>query len=235
MPRFKRPRSAGRKRGSTRRSRKVVLPVRIIRKKRRRLTGARRSGLLPQGKIAYCTYFFTNTLDLGAATHVTHVYSANGAFDPDVSGGGHQSRGFDQYAALYEKYAVVSSKITCKAQCPTNVELYVVSIRTQYPPEANDVDADTIFELHGNRYSSKPGFDNSCKTIKASCILNRFVSGKNIDDSALSATFTAVPAQQVYFKITAVRLGAAAGGLVRIWGTITYKLKLLEPKKLIAS
>ncbi len=236
MAPFRRPRSAGRRGSMRRKRRKVALPVRIVKKhRRRRLTGTRRSGLLPQGKVVSVSYFFTNTLDLAAGTHATHVYSANGAFDPDVTGGGHQPRGFDQWASLYTKYTVMSSKITCKAQSPTNVQPYVLSIRTQFSGEANDVDPETIFELHGNRYSSKPSHLETCKTVKHACIPRRFVDNSVESQDHLAALFSANPVTNISYKITAARLGAAAGGNVRIWGTITYKLKLLEPKKTLVS
>ena len=36
----------------------------------------------------------------------------NSLFDPNLSGLGHQPRGFDQLMAVYEKYTVVAAKIT---------------------------------------------------------------------------------------------------------------------------
>lgn len=40
------------------------------------------------------------------------VFSAGSLFDPNVSGTGHQPRGFDQIIALYSHYTVISSKCT---------------------------------------------------------------------------------------------------------------------------
>lgn len=36
----------------------------------------------------------------------------NGLFDPDTTGGGHQPLGFDQYLAMYERYCVLSTRVT---------------------------------------------------------------------------------------------------------------------------
>lgn len=41
-----------------------------------------------------------------------HVISANGLFDPDITGVGHQPRGFDQFMNMYDHYTVVGAKIT---------------------------------------------------------------------------------------------------------------------------
>lgn len=42
----------------------------------------------------------------------TWVFSANGMYDPDITGTGHQPMYFDQMAALYDHYTVIGSKVT---------------------------------------------------------------------------------------------------------------------------
>lgn len=46
------------------------------------------------------------------------VLSANGLFDVDITGSGHQPAGFDQYMDFYDHYEVISSKIVCKIIAP---------------------------------------------------------------------------------------------------------------------
>lgn len=41
----------------------------------------------------------------------THVFSANGMFDPDVTGVGHQPLGFDEMTAFFDHYTVIGSRI----------------------------------------------------------------------------------------------------------------------------
>lgn len=43
---------------------------------------------------------------------VSHSFRVNGCFDPDMAVGGHQPRGFDEYMNIYERFTVVSSKLT---------------------------------------------------------------------------------------------------------------------------
>jgi hypothetical protein len=58
-------------------------------------------------RLKYVTYA---TLSSGV-TPGLNVYSANGLYDPDITGAGHQPRGFDQLIALYDQYVVVKSEI----------------------------------------------------------------------------------------------------------------------------
>jgi len=46
---------------------------------------------------------------IGAAG--VYVFAANGLYDPNITGVGHQPLGFDQYMALYNEYLVIGSTI----------------------------------------------------------------------------------------------------------------------------
>jgi hypothetical protein len=62
-------------------------------------------------KLTYAT--FLNLDPTISTTGTTWYFSANSLFDPDVSGTGHQPLGFDQLAAVYNKYRVLKSHIEC--------------------------------------------------------------------------------------------------------------------------
>ena len=62
-----------------------------------------------QSKLRYSTKF---TLNPAASTNVVqHVFSANGLYDPDITGVGHQPRGFDQLMSLYAQYTVTKCQM----------------------------------------------------------------------------------------------------------------------------
>jgi len=47
-------------------------------------------------------------ISLPNTTITDSVFSLNCLYDPDISGGGHQPRGFDQWASFYSRYRVLS-------------------------------------------------------------------------------------------------------------------------------
>jgi len=52
------------------------------------------------------------SLDPGVGTAVGYIFSANGCYDPNVSGTGHQPKGFDQWMTFYDHYHVKRSVMT---------------------------------------------------------------------------------------------------------------------------
>lgn len=74
-------------------------------------------------KLRYCDMPAINADATGLPS--VHTYSANGMWDPDYTGGGHQPKGFDQWMAFYNHYTVVGSKI--------NVEYMYINTTTNIP------------------------------------------------------------------------------------------------------
>lgn len=56
-------------------------------------------------------YMDNVTIDAGTGTPGQYKYAANGLYDPNVTGAGHQPRGFDQLMGLYQRYTVMASSI----------------------------------------------------------------------------------------------------------------------------
>lgn len=50
------------------------------------------------------------TLNGGISTFADFVFTANGLYDPSVSGAGHQPYGFDQIMPMYDHYTVIGAK-----------------------------------------------------------------------------------------------------------------------------
>ena len=57
-------------------------------------------------RLKYVEFFSSNT---GTAVPAVKYFSANGCYDPYISGTGHQPRGFDQWTAFYDHYCALRS------------------------------------------------------------------------------------------------------------------------------
>lgn len=58
-------------------------------------------------------------LDAGTGTYSQNLFRCNSLFDPDYTGVGHQPKGFDEWAGVYNHYTVMKSTITAKAVTQT--------------------------------------------------------------------------------------------------------------------
>ncbi len=90
----------------------VPTPVIVVKPKRKRRRGPKLGALLKPKLMVKLRYVDTISIDPGAAATISHVFRANSIFDPDLTGTGHQPLLHDTYALLYERYRVVSSKLT---------------------------------------------------------------------------------------------------------------------------
>ncbi len=116
MPRYKRRRSLSRKRYSSRR--------RYIRRKKRKFKryNPRRNliiGGFPKSKLVRLRYAQEITLDAPSGLVSEHLFVANGMYDPDYTGTGHQPSNFDQWMNVYDHYTVLGSRIVARYM-PTN-------------------------------------------------------------------------------------------------------------------
>lgn len=76
-------------------------------------------------KLRYCEY---KVLTGTTGARGLNVYNANGIFDPDQTGSGHQPLYRDEYAAIYDNYVVLGSKITVTYLPRTASECTLVGI-----------------------------------------------------------------------------------------------------------
>lgn len=106
MPKRRRARSRRPRRRGNRR----------FRRKRLRRTRLKRLpiGGLPntyKARLRYADHFSINA---EAGSIGTHTFAANGLYDVDISGAGHQAYGFDQLMAYYQRATVIASRITVR-------------------------------------------------------------------------------------------------------------------------
>lgn len=138
--------AAGRynKKRSFRRRRKPFIRRRRYGKNVRRY--AQKSGMLlnavtPVKKSYSCKFVYGDLITLNSANLSTiygteKAYRLNSLFDPDFSVGGHQPYGFDQMAAMYNKYIVHGVKVEVWGVNPTNPGV-TLGVQIQTPSDTN--------------------------------------------------------------------------------------------------
>lgn len=97
----------------------------LVTRKRQSTFPLRSSPIPPKfySTLRYCQMF---DLSLSVGTMGTYVFSANGLFDPNITGTGNQPLYFDQMMALYNHYHVKASRINIECCAANDLQTAVV-------------------------------------------------------------------------------------------------------------
>ena len=169
-----------------------------------------------------------------------HAFRANGIYDPDVTGTGHQPLGRDQWFQFYNHYKVISSKISVvfnpiaidSAAVPVVIGAYLaddISVPTAWS---------TLVESGRGAYATVPmlGSDQIKRTMSTRFSSNTFFKGQGINQSQLGAAENNDPTEQAYYIIWCQSgdQGSTFDPL-RAMVVIDYLVEFSEPKDLVAS
>lgn len=164
------------------------------------------------------------------------VVSANGLFDPDISGTGHQPTGFDQLMAFYNHYTVTGAKITATFSNTDDGNssrvgialLDSLSVLTDYRRylESGNCSFSALAEKGGN--------DSVTLTNVAS--VRKFQSVSNpTDDNTLAGTVSANPAEGMFFHLFAAPGNTADALTVQVHYVVEYQVTFHGPINLAVS
>lgn len=164
----------------------------------------------------------------------TFVYSANGLFDPLITTGTAQPRGFDQLMALYDHYVVIGSKITAKMACMStnaNPVMFTISLRDQ--ASATNQPYSTLEQSYCTWDIVAPSGES--KSL-VQTFNNQFL-GRSfpLSDPDLKGSETANPAEQAYYHVTLSSPSGTNEPTNYVIVTIDYEAILIEPKRPVAS
>ncbi len=177
---------------------------------------------------------FTLTVTSGAVA--SYIFSANGLYDPNITGTGHQPAGFDQMMLSYDHYTVVHSRIyayfhNVTASVAPTASICVASNNTP-TTVAQQLMEDGLNVTQRLNYSATEG---SLRAMEISTSVARFGGVKQIlDDSDYRGTVATNPPEQQYFHVQAwdTENGSCAVG---VDVTIEYTAWFTEPRKLTQS
>lgn len=163
-----------------------------------------------------------------------NIFSANGLFDPDITGTGHQPMGFDELGSMYDHAVVIGSKIrvTFTNRDATYAQICGIDVRDG---TVGEVDSRVVVESGTCNYVTlgKSGSSRDTATMTYSVNPNKFLSRSNpLSDPQLKNSIISNPTEQCYFHVFAGPLESVDAGIVDINVLIEYNAIWFEPKPL---
>lgn len=176
-------------------------------------------------------YFDTWTLDPAAGVIGTYVFRANDMYDPNLTGIGHQPRGFDQLMTMYDHYVVGMSEIVLTMH-QTNAVLgdLRIALTTQDAAttltNVNDIMEYTSVDTTVLIPSTRP------KQLKQQLNVGKFLGRGNIlSDSQLKGSASASVAEGVYYHFYYYSESTGVDPPAqRFSACIEYTAYLIEPR-----
>lgn len=170
---------------------------------------------------------------------VAEVYNftANGLFDPNITGSGHQPRTFDQIMPFYDHYIVTGAKMVARF---SHLEEHpiVVGIVQRDSASSGTLNVEDILEYPKRKFITLAAKDagGSVGTISSTMNVSKFLGRKVMGDPHLKGTASANPTEQCYFQLFAWKpSGELWAGDIAVDITIEYSATFVEPKLGISS
>lgn len=162
-------------------------------------------------------------------------FNANGLFDPDSTGIGHQPMGFDQYMAFYQRYTVHGCKIEVSFTSFSSDTRTFVSLRPVSATGTFLTSASPIMEQPDVTYAMIGSNVNSPSTVNLSSYMNlsKFF-GEKLTEDEYEGTTSGNPPTLALWDITAVEYSVNAIQLDCLV-ELTYYVTLKEPRPLAQS
>lgn len=167
----------------------------------------------------YCDVFNYNTGAAGVLT--VRQFRANGMFDPDITGTGHQPYYFDQMSAVYDHYTVIGSRIILRVlksdntQYPTTVGIFVNDDSTVTPSITGLLE-------HPSSVHTIVGNSDQRATLIRNWSAKKTFGGTVLSNDNLQGSPTADPTEQSVFTIFIDSTSSAQQTSVTMDITIEY-------------
>lgn len=223
----------------------IIMPFRkkstTHRKKYSRRTGGRKSLSLyrspvPQKMVTKLRYADTFDLNPSAVSQAvaSHIFSANGLYDPNITGVGHQCRGFDQLMTLYDHYVVLGAKATFTFDNSGNEDSMYCGIALRDSSTSIGT-LNSCRESGSVRQTITPGTGSRPTVISYKLNPSKFLGrSRAMSDPELKGSDSANPTEQCYFHAFCAKTDQVSGLdpiAVHCGVVIDYIVALIEPKQ----
>lgn len=227
--------------------RRVRVSLKKTRKRRRRDAGA---VSIPRGPINFINrnagrdtikvklrYVDFYNLDPAAGLTAVQSFRLNSCNDPDLTGVGHQPRGYDQYSALYNRYRVDKATIEVRA-VPGPTATGQSGFMTLLIGTESTLPSASYYEAHELGNSVSCGMPNDAsveRKLKLACVPSKLYTYA-FDEDLLSANVGSNPGAIAYAHVVYLPQGGAANpGPVTLMVTIDMWVTFKNPILVAAS
>jgi len=182
--------------------------------------------------LSYCDYFSLNPV---VGNPATYIFSANGLFDPNITGVGHQPRGYDQLKSLFDHYTVTGSTIKVTACGPGTQTANFPLIFGVLLADDLTVETDQIYALESRKssWAMLPANDES-RTLYLDFNAKQFF-GLSWKDDSYKGSINANPADQAYYQIFVQPMSAVDPAAITFCVEILYHVTWTEPNNVQVS
>lgn len=180
---------------------------------------------------------YTDIINLNPSTGgvpAVYTFSANGAYDCDITSTGHQPRGFDQMMKFYNHCTVIASKIVVEFAVDTATTLGQSTIcGIELSDNSTSITAstgvsDAMESKHFRYITLSPSYSTTKKVSTVFGVRKFFKLGKGsiISEDAYRGSSSSNPAELAYYHVVAAPVGstdvAIIKGIVKIVYTCVY-------------
>ncbi len=217
----------------------------IYRAKRRKPAWKRRTTIqkglgFSDGQIVKMRYVEEFQLDPGLGTVASYIFRANGLYDPNYTGAGHQPYGFDQWMTYYNQFTVLGSKITAlfRNYGAAAADGVMVGLQLKDSAVVDQTNPNDIVEQGRSvwRLMQPAGGTRDQVTLRKGFSTKKFFQAPNSLDDIYRGSASADPAEQAFFHVIAGGFNASDNpGPLRCQIIMDYIVKLNGPKPLVSS
>lgn len=194
----------------------------------------------PDTLVTTLRYVDQRGFDAGAAADTSYTYRLNDIFDPDFTGTGHQPMGYDQLAAVYNRYQVLSSDIKLVVTGQATASDQMVMTLSKSAGDGASFASNAFNQLEAGGSNMVYTFFNATSNgiwplpnLKLTCIPHKDLN-TDLKDTLLQAAFGATPGAVVYAQILLQEFTGANPGVVNVNVVIDYKIRCIGSKMNLA-
>lgn len=199
-----------------------------------------------KSKLVHLRYAEEIQFDLLSSSIGSYTFSANGMYDPNITGTGHQPSGFDQNMLFYNHYTVIASRCRAKFFASTGsnvVPAYFDVMLTDNGTTASGFASKTDFIesrfAHGDtmlQIGTERGYSAVNPWREQRFGAKKFFGKKDIvGDDLYRGTTASNPTEQAFFEIVLSSIAGNNPGTLDVLVVIDYIAVLTEPKNVAQS